>query len=62
MYKRIEKYLYKYNLRFINIDLDYNQISHQVDKLNVSKLVNTKNKIMNKLISKKLILKELNSL
>lgn len=59
---RIEKYLYKYKLNFINIDLDYNEISNHVEKLNVSKLVNSKYNRLNRLVTDKLILKEINNL
>ena len=59
---RIEKYLYKYKLNFINIDLDYNQISNDVEKLIISKLVNSKYNKLNRFVTNKSILKEINNL
>ena len=62
MYKRIEKYLDKYKLKSLNMDLDYNQIIYQINKISVSKIIRLKNDNMSKLSSDKLILKEISSL
>ena len=62
MYKRIEKYLDKYKLKSLNMDLDYNQIIYQINKISVSKIIRSKNDNTSKLSPDKLILNEISSL